>query len=161
MSEYLLGVIGTILLCALLSAVVPSGKTSAIIKAVAKLACTLAIVAPVLRYFTSGNVDSPISSEIFQETGIEKETAFIQYYSEMRIRQAERDLEACLKSELGVEAEILLAWKLSELSAGKYAAQEIFVERISVYPTETLSEEKQREVLAYLTKNYDSEVWIA
>ena len=50
LNDYLLCVIGTVLICSILTAIAPEGKTSAVIKGVARLTCVLAIISPVLNF---------------------------------------------------------------------------------------------------------------
>ena len=47
MSSYLLIIVGSVLLSAILTAVIPSGKTANVIKGVTKAVCLLAILSPV------------------------------------------------------------------------------------------------------------------
>ena len=57
-SGYLLTIIGTVLVCSLITAIAPEGKTTASVKGVAKLVCTLAIISPVLRFFKTGSIET-------------------------------------------------------------------------------------------------------
>ena len=84
MNGYLLCVIGTVLVCSILTAITPEGKTSAVIKGVARLTCILAIIAPVLSFLKTGDVavfNDKNSQEFFLQEGIDGQVAFIQYYS--------------------------------------------------------------------------------
>ena len=112
MNGYLLSVIGTILLSAILTAIVPEGKTSATIKGIAKLACLLVIISPILKYLQTGDTESSDeNSEIFfSETVIRTDEDFIKYYSEMRIRFTEEDIETELAEEFSVACDVTLEW---------------------------------------------------
>ena len=50
MNEYVLSVIGTVLIASVLTAILPEGKTSGIIKGITRLVCVVAIVAPVVSF---------------------------------------------------------------------------------------------------------------
>ena len=155
MSGYLLCVIGTVLVCSILTAIAPEGKTSAVIKGVARLACILAIIAPVFNFLKKGEIaifKDKNGQEIFSQEGIDGEVAFIQYYSEMRISQTEQALQAEIEEKYEVFAEVTLAWSRVE--------EEIRVDEIRVSLPEKTGEEVRREVWEYLTKNYCSEVLI-
>lgn len=155
MNGYLLCVIGTVLVCSILTAIAPEGKTSAVIKGVARLTCVLAIIAPVLNFLKSGDVsvfNDKNRQEIFSQEGIEEESAFIQYYSEMRISQTERALEAEIKEKYKVLAEVSLTWSRIE--------EEIRIDKISVKLPPKTEEEVRKSMWEYLTKNYCSEVLI-
>ena len=151
MNGYLLSVIGTILIAALLTAIAPDGKTSGLIKAIAKSACLLAIVAPIPSYLNSGNLDekNADSQTIFSQTVIETDEDFIKYYSEMRIRATEQALEAELKDKFFIETSVELEWV--------YQSDEIKITKIIV---KTENGEENTVMWEYLTKNYCSEVMI-
>ena len=151
MSGYLLSVIGTVLLAALLTAIAPDGKTSGLIKAIAKSACLLAIVAPIPSYLHSQKFDekSEQTETIFSQTVIETDEDFIKYYSEMRIRATEQALEVELKEKFSVETSVKLEWA--------YESDEIKITKIIV---KTKNGEEKTVMWEYLTKNYCSEVMI-
>ena len=151
MNGYLLGVIGTVLLAALLTAISPEGKTSGLIKAIAKSACLLAIVAPIPGYLHSSKSDekSEQGETIFSQLVIETDEDFIKYYSEMRIRATGQALEREIKEKFCVETSVELEWT--------YQSGKIKITKINV---KTKNGEKHAEMWEYLTKNYCSEVMI-
>lgn len=161
MSEYLLGVIGTIILCALLTAIVPDGKTSGVIKSVSRMVCILAIVAPVLKYLRSGQTDLQVNVENnFFESVIQEDEDYIQYYSELRVRETERALAQELEERYQVSSEVELAWENVAKAHGKYLIDQIQIQQIKVTIGGELEENMIRDMYEYLTKNYCSEVLI-
>ena len=161
MNEYLLGVIGTILICALLTAILPQGKTSGVIKAITRMACVLAIVAPILKYLQTDSLHSNINVEgNLTETVIETDETYIKYYSEMRIRETEKALENELAERYAVSVEVHLIWDTVMEYAEKYSAESIQIKRIEIERISEISEEKAAKMYEYLTKNYCSEVLI-
>lgn len=164
MSEYLLNVIGAVILSAIMVTVFPNGKTAGIIKAVSRLTCILAIISPVLHFFQSGAFvwqEGENSMGIFTQTVIESENAFIEYYSEMRIRETERGLESELFEKYGMEATVSLTYEYQEeLVKEFYVEKKIKITTIRVTPTQPVDEEVLKEMWEYLTKNYCSEVLI-
>ncbi len=163
MSGYVLSVIGTVLLCAILTAILPSGKTGTVVKAVARLACVISIVMPVLGFFQSGewSVGKIFFQGDFAEEVIQMDEGFIQYYSEMRVREAQSALQRELLDEFGVETEVEICWttEFGEF-AEYYQEQKIKITRIRVSNTEKQSGEVVSAMWEYLTKNYCSEVLI-
>ena len=151
MNVYLLSVIGTVLVASILTAIAPEGKTSGIIKAIAKSACLLAIVAPIPSYLNSGNSDEKNADlqTIFSQTVIETDEDFIKYYSEMRIRATAQALEAELKEKFSVQTSVEFEWRNE--------SDEIKITKIIV---KTENGEKNVAMWEYLTKNYCSEVLI-
>ncbi|MBQ7369212.1 MAG: hypothetical protein IJW60_05850 [Clostridia bacterium] len=154
MNGYLLSVFGTVLLSAILTAVLPEGKTSGVIKAVAKSVCLLAIVAPIPNYLLSGNFDEKNGNlqTIFPQTVIQTDEDFIKYYSEMRVRITELALEKELEDKFNVETSVKFDFE--------YAEDEIKIVSVHV-KTKTEEREEDKAVMwEYLTKNYCSEVMI-
>lgn len=161
MNAYLLGVIGTVLLCAVLTAIVPDGKTSAVIKGVAKLACLLAIVAPVLEFFQKEKSETEVnenSALIFSETGIELDEAFIKYYSEMRIRETETAIEEELLEKYAAQTDVTLEWEtVAETVSDLYTSEKIKITRIRLRLIDA-SEEVGEMIAEHVKNNYCSEV---
>lgn len=164
MSGYLLSVIGAVILSAIMVAILPEGKTSGIIKAVSRLVCILAIISPVLKFFQSGTLtfaEGENSEGIFTQTVIESENAFIEYYSERRIRETESALETEIHEKYGADVEVTLSYEYVEkLVDGRYVDKKIRITAIHIGLKDTISEEALREMWEYLTKNYCSEVLI-
>ena len=156
---YLLCVMGTVLISALLTAILPEGKTSASVKGVAKLACLLTIISPIpklLRYEqTIAGTSAENTDKFFEKTVIQTDGAFIKYYSQMCVGQTETFLEDKLTEKYGAQTEIVLEWSLDSVTEAK-----IKVEKIRVRLEESLTEEVKAQMYEYLTKNYCSEVLI-
>lgn len=155
MKEYLLSIIGTVLLSAFLMAILPEGKTNGMIKAVTRLACTLAIIAPILQFFQSGTaafIEVKKGETIFSQSVIDAEEAFIHYYSELRVRETEKALQKDIAQTCGIKAVVSIDWKKEN--------EGIRIEKIHVITTEQQNEEALKNMWEYLTKNYCSEVLI-
>ncbi len=164
MSGYLLTVMGTVLLCTLLTAIAPEGKTSATIKGIARLACVLTIVAPVLQFFKSGSLQSLFGEEgknFFSQTVITEDESYIQYYSETRVSQTQTALEKELYEKYAIETEIIFEWKMeTETFAKLYETELLKIERIRIGLSKDVTEEVKNAVGLYVTENYCSEVLI-
>ena len=162
LSGYLLTVIGTVLRSSILTAIVPEGKTASLIKSVARLACVVAIIAPILRFFQTGSVGTLMqNSEVFfSETGIESEESFIQYYSEWRVHESENSLKKELESLFTEVESVTLTWSLEEEFFSGSAIKNIKILQIQVQLNEQSNEEATQDMWEYLTKNYCSEVLI-
>ncbi len=154
MNGYLLSVIGTVLITTVLVAILPEGKTSKVVQGIAKCVCLLAIVSPIPNLLKSVKSDEKDfnSQIIFSQTVIETDEDFINYYSEMRIRAAQEDLEREIKEKFSVQSEVTLAWE--------YESEEIRITAIRVRLQDERSEEEKTSMWEYLTKNYCSEVLI-
>lgn len=164
MNGYVIGVIGTVLLCALFTAITPEGKTSAVIKGIARLVCVLTIISPVLRFFSGGSFDvffDKDKEENFQQTSIETDEAFIQYYSEMRIRNAEHLLEKTIEEKFAFDVDVAFSWSVEqEIFGDIYSTEYIKIECIHIGVPKEVGEEVRNEMRLYVTENYDSEVYI-
>ena len=86
MSGYLLSVVGIVLFTSILLAIVPTGKTSEIVKAIARLACVVTILAPIVQFFVS---DGEFGT-FFVESSIQTESTFIQYSSRQEWKKSKK-----------------------------------------------------------------------
>ena len=164
MNGYLLSIMGTVIFSSVVTAILPEGKTAGLIKAIARMVCVLAIVAPVITFFSVGSfslASDKNSQTIFSQSVIDGDREFIQYYSEMRISHAQEALSKELLEKYGVETVVGLEWELVEEEAlKKYSIERIKITRILVNTEGKASEEMKGEMSEYLTKNYCSEVLI-
>ena len=164
MNEYLLSLIGIILLSAILTSILPDGKTLGLIKSIMRMVCILAIISPIFTYFQSGEValrGGGNYDKKFAEAGIEIDSIFIHYYSEMRISETEKALKQELFEIFSVDCEVLLEWVLAAESVGRNESIEVVkITNISINMQETPTEEVKKKMWEYLTKNYCSEVLI-
>lgn len=164
LSGYVLSVIGTVLLCSVLTVLLPEGRTAAIIKAITRLVCVLAIVAPVLKFLQSKNsfLDGTQNLQgIFSETVIETDESFIKYYSEQRIAYAQAALEEELLQNFAADTKVIFTWQTAtDTYADKYPWEKIQITKIRIVNHEEQSEEVKQKMWNYVTENYCSEVQI-
>lgn len=163
MKAYVLSVIGAILISAVLSCVIPEGKTASIIRGIIKMACVAIIVAPILTFFHSGKIPDFMYGdfqEIFTQSGIQSDAAFIQYYSETHIAETQKLLENELNEKYGLKTEVELEWTWMEREDDKLQSDGIYIQLIRVRGMENQDEKIKNEVKEYLSKNYCSEVQI-
>ena len=162
--EYLLAIIGTVLLSAILTAILPNGRTSSLVKAITRLACVLAIVSPVLAFMQSGTMTTfydENSQIFFSQSVIEEEDVFINYYSEMRAKETERALVKEILEKWQIDAQIELDLKnVTENMEEGYGYNTIEITQINVKLKQQEDEEVLRNMWEYLTKNYCREVLI-
>ena len=156
MSAYITSILGVVLISSLLFSILPSGKTSGIVKGMAHLACVLVIISPVLRFFqkTNEEIGSDFVETFFHSSVISTDEAFIKYYSEMTLRQVEKKMEEELLEKYDVEAEISL-----KTSNEKFEEEEKI--KILEIVVKVKSEEKKdtlEEIRKYFTKQYCNEV---
>lgn len=157
MNGYLLSIIGTILLCSIITVLIPNGKTAGTVKGIAKLVCVLAIIAPILRFFKTGEFEWA-NAENSSKTVIELDYDFIEYYSEARVKAAEKSLECLLKEKFGVETSITLAWETeSETLDRYYEWGKIRITQIYV-KLQSEGGAQVKDLIEYLKQNYCSEV---
>jgi len=160
MNGYLIGVVGTVLLCALLSAILPEGKTANLIRAVTKLACLVAIITPIPSFLQQtgfGENDKNLQN-FFGENSIQTDAGFIQYYSEWRIADTEKQLQSTLLKDFDFVATVKLDWEYdNEVVNGLYENTKIKIRRI-ILRSEDDDAEKRAKVLSYVKQNYCSEV---
>ncbi len=161
MNGYLLTVIGTVIFSSVLTAILPDGKTSGVVKGVAKLALVLVIVSPILQFFQNGDFGEDFLGENFSKSVIQTDERYIQYYSEMRINETEKALENELLKTFGIKTQVCLNWSSeNEIVQGVYTVDSVKINRIQVVTDGKQNGEVVKSVWEYLTKNYCSEVLI-
>ena len=164
MSAYLLSVVGTVLFSAILTAILPEGRSLGMVKSMAKLACTLTIISPIFSFFNTGLSSFFVeenSYTIFSESVIQAEKTFIEYYSELRTQETEALLEKVLFEKYAIQTEVTLVCEnLTERVDGFYEVDKMKVVGIIVKLKQETKEEVLRNIWEYLTENYCSEVVI-
>ena len=152
MSEYLLGIIGTVLFSAILMAILPNGKTSSMIKSVARLACLVVVLSPLVGFFKEGEV----FGDNFLKTGIRTDKNFIEYCSKISIENAENALEQHLKERYGREFEVTFLWEERKMDEGVYEVERIKIMKAILLPTTgELSQKEGKEIQSYLLENFN------
>lgn len=106
-------IIGIVLLSVLLTNLLPTGKTSALIKNTVRLCAYLCILAPAFDFFVSLNgKNQPKFNEIFtdyfSETVIPTDEFYIKYCSEKSIENAENSIEKRILDEYEISVDIIL-----------------------------------------------------
>lgn len=150
MSGYLLSVIGTVLFASILLAILPDGKTSELIKGMARLACLVAILAPVAQFFVEGGD----FNAIFKEKGIETQGAFIEYCSDKHIQETQNLLEDDLKNRYPFIEWVELQCVQETSCENGYEEQIIRVQYVKIFVLETISSAQETAVKEYLEQEY-------
>ena len=153
MNEYLLSVIGIVLFSSVLIAVLPSGKTGVVIRGIARIACVITILSPVVHFF----VDAGELDGFFREKGIETEVSFIEYCSKERIEEAEEMLKKELSEKYEGVEKVELQWKNEAIYYGGYTASGVKIERIFVYLNKEMTNSACEEMIEYLFNQYGCE----
>lgn len=163
MNTYLLRVLGAMILSALLTAILPSGKTSPLIVAVTRLLCVLAIVAPVFSFLKKGMIvfEENNYEDFFSDSVIERQESFIEYYSYLRIQETEEALERELYERYAIDSEVVLSYTYErESMSDNYQEDDIKITKIIVSLEEETNKEVIQSMWEYLTKQYCREVLI-
>jgi len=160
MNTYVLSVIGVVLVSAVLTAILPEGKTNGIIKSITKVACVLTIVAPIIEYF--GGNKNVNSEEIFAETVINSDLNFIDYCSKISVENAKGEIEKSIREEFGREITVELLWEYdngqTQLFGSAYEDRKIKIYRAILKTKEELNVEAQRSIVEWIKKTGIDEV---
>lgn len=157
MSAYLLKIVGIVLISSVLTAILPNGKTSGVIKGVAKLLCLVVIVSPImqaLRVFHTNEKDG--QENYFSQSVIKTDESFIQYYSETRILETEQALQKEINRLFNVESRVALEWERME----NEGIVKLKITKVCVQIVAEIDDAKKEEIRAFLAKNYCSEVLV-
>ena len=153
MSEYLLTIVGTTLFSSIIVAILPSGKTSELIKAIARTACLAVILSPIVTLF----VDAKNYNGIFVESGIQLHQNFIEYSCERRIQETEGVLLKDLDGRFDGISFVAVSCESQTVDWGGYSVEEIRVTDILVETEYSFSEMEIQAVRDYLWNSYGCE----
>ena len=147
MSGYLLSVVGIVLVSAILSNVLPQGKTYKTLKTVIRMACLLVVVSPVLTVFQngeSGTGSNGVFQSFFKEKVIETDQTYIDYCREKTVSTAEEKLSAELEKKFSYQIFVTIRYKMEETNLDdlKKQGEWLIVENASLFCENELSDEK-------------------
>ena len=123
MKEYLLSVAGIVLFSSVLLTILPNGKTTELIKGIARLACLVVILAPIGQFLVEGKD----FNGIFAESGIELQTSFIEYSSKEKLAEAEKSLLKALQKEYPSTVSVKLVCENEEAESSLLRVEAIYV----------------------------------
>ena len=165
MRAYVLGVLGTVLFCSVLSAIAPEGKTASVVKGVTRLACVIVIISPVLHFFKIGEISSDCERVVcfFSESVIQTDKDFIKYYSDIRARLTADSIAEEIKEKYGIQTKVTLDLQTIKDTYAGYAYERLQIVTIRLQlegDNMEQNKEKQRDMQEFLKKNYCCEVLI-
>ena len=111
MSEYLLSIVGAILLSAVLTSILPEGKTLGMVKSVAKLVCVLVILSPFGKWLKN---PIQITENYFSQSVIKIDESFIEYCRENAIAQAEEQIEEEILQNFLLQSDVEFICKIGQ-----------------------------------------------
>ena len=130
MDAYILAVCGAVILSALVTIVLPEGKTGKFIGGILRLFCLLVMLTPLLALLQTGG-----SGDVFaEETGakISLDDSFVAYMFDRRADEEERAVRERLAEEFGVRSAVQIGWKSVEY-AYTVSKVEIVIEDFGIY----------------------------
>ena len=163
LKEYLIGVTGIVLICAILSCAIPNGKNAKIIQGILKLSCLIAIMSPLLylfQYKSYLSQDEGKYPDFFSDSVIQADNQFIKYYSELNVLLAADALANELLNKYAVSVDVKIDWAYDAKDLENTAASKIKITRIHIKPKTEIIEKLRIDMWEYLTNKYCSEVLI-
>lgn len=128
--------------------ILPEGKTAEIIKSIARLACTVAILSPILSFF----VDAECFDFFFKKTVIDTDKAFIEYSSKLHVDSTETMIENQLRERFECEVDASIEWSLQTTKNGQYSVEKVRIDNILVFAA---AEQSAREsIQEFLSSTY-------
>ncbi len=162
LSGYILSVIGVVLIAAILTAILPEGKTNGVIKSVMKVVCVFTIVSPVIEYL--GGSKNLTSEGIFGESVIKEDASFIDYCSKISVENAAEELEVEIEKQFSVRARVSLEWQYkqesTEILIGSYENDQIEILKATVLLETEADAETKEKIIGLLKETGIKEVEI-
>lgn len=109
MKEWILSIIGVVLLVSIFSLLTPSGRLNKIIKGIFSFIISLVIISPVLSYFTDTDV-----AFTYDFSDIAYDKLYLSYVAEESVNQKQQN---CIKiaEELGIsEAQVIIEYSVGQ-----------------------------------------------
>ena len=141
MTEYLLSITGVVILSTVLSNILPTGKTTNLIKGFFRLCAHIVILSPVADFINDYSTKKEeIFKNYFEESVIKTDENYIEYCSEKTVAETERQIEKTLKEDYSISA--LVKVILAENGDDFFQIEKIVVE-VENISTETKSKIEQ------------------
>ncbi len=147
MTDYLLSIVGIVLISTILTNVLPPGKSATLIKNIVRLCLYLVILSPAYHFFQNelSNGEKNFFQNYFSENVIQTDRDYIDYCSEKSIGETQRLLAQKLKEDYGIDADVLI---IIETDTSLSTSQKIDGIRItSGELTEKIKREIERDFL--------------
>ena len=112
MKEYILAVCGAVVIAALISLLLPSGKTGRFIGGILKLFCLLVMLVPLFRMF--GNFVLPDAEKPAAAYGPDEE--FVRYVCEQQAQARAEEVEKAVEEKFSVDVSVEVEWEYAEYS---------------------------------------------
>lgn len=110
MREYVLGVCGAVLISALVTLLLPEGKTGKFIHGILKLFCLVVILVPLLAFFKNFSLSSGGSTE----SSMTLDENFIEYAAQERAESDGKALKSELEQIYKVVVKVRVVWEIDE-----------------------------------------------
>lgn len=130
MDAYILAVCGAVILSALVTIVLPEGKTGKFIGGILRLFCLLVMLTPLLTLLQTGS-----SGDVFAADGkteIVLDDPFVTYMFDRRADEEEQAVQEQLAEEFGIRTAVQIGWKSVEY-AYTVSKVEIAIEDFGIY----------------------------
>ena len=158
MNGYLLSIVGIVFIPGILTAILPEGKTSGMIKSAAKLCCLVVILTPVAEFAIKGGEKEKIFSDFLDENVIQTDGSFIDYCSRKRIEETQTVLREKILKDYGAYAEVTVLWEYAKKGNEDYSADEIRITEIVLSFSTDTDENLQTKIVESFKEIYGVEV---
>ncbi len=150
MNEYLLSIMGIVLVSSVLTVIMPSGKMATVVKSGARLSVLLVVVAPLFGFLTSRDWEtSDYFSNFYEESVIMTDKEFIDYSRYERIKEAEIAVEKDIQEKYSLTLSVKIEWAEEE--------EKIRILTITMFAFERLDEKEEVRLINYVRETYGCE----
>lgn len=110
MSSYILSVCGAVIISALVSIIMPEGKTGKFINGIVKIACVLIMVSPIISwvYKLKGEKSQSVNN-IKVDIGDD----FLNYFNNVKAEELEKDIKKIIENQYDIEVFVEIDWQIS------------------------------------------------
>lgn len=163
MTGYLLSIIGIVLFCGLLCAILPEGKLSDSVKTACKLSVLAVFAAPIAAFLMGLKTGDNLLIENSNQAVIKLDSSFIDYCCKSRVESLKKQILSTLQDVRSEIAFVEIEWEYESVQTDEaylksYDETKIKITKICIFITSGLGEKWQVELEEKMQKEYGCEV---
>jgi len=110
MSSYILSVCGAVIISALVSIIMPEGKTGKFINGIVKIACVLIMVSPIISWVYKLKGEK---SQSVNNIKVDIDDDFLNYFNNVKAEELEKDIKKIIENQYDIEVFVEIDWQIS------------------------------------------------
>lgn len=110
MSSYILSVCGAVIISALVSIIMPEGKTGKFINGIVKITCVLIMVSPIISWVYKLKGEK---SQSVNNIKVDIDDDFLNYFNNVKAEELEKEIKKIIENQYDIEVFVEIDWQIS------------------------------------------------